>query len=495
MKFSQLAVPGAAPGGFISGVDDKGEKAFSINDYKGRYLVIVFYQADWECQEYLQAFSDLQEHFRSVKVEVVGCSTDSTKVHKCWIKTDRDDGGFSGKFNLALWSDPSGSLASQYDLYDEEAGQCIDGVVIIDDEGLVRHAMTTSLECTDTATNTLEMARMLKVYKVEGTNTSKPLHSGGTAASAVNIDPAELEKDWDISRDPELIKVLDIAKRLGRAQPPQMVYRPKNPVFDLLPTRIRRLVNPKAALKSCSASLHRNLAGFGPSGDVSKNQRLQIENIMRKVVGVAYMPEDLTGEYTSLGSLTQREQTRFLESEVFALTGDAWMKEPGALEWTEGKGVFVNNYGNFLLWVNLADQLKLVSTAQGQDTKYVLLRLQKAVVRIEEAIKACQQKGFTTNNSGFSHCKKGVNGTGFEISFTIELPGFREAGRAELDKAKADLNLKIEPEGDASTFSVVLKQAADDSEHDIVTKSVETVDKLWKMDLELQSRLGVKLTL
>ena len=54
--------------------------------------------------------------------------------------------------------------------------------------------MTTSLECTDTATNTLEMARMLKVYKVEGTNTSKPLHSGGTAASAVNIDPAELEK-------------------------------------------------------------------------------------------------------------------------------------------------------------------------------------------------------------------------------------------------------------------------------------------------------------
>jgi len=492
MKFSQLAVPGAAPGGFISGVDQTGEKAFSINDYKGRFLVIVFYQADWECQEYLQAFSDLQEQFRSVKAEVVGCSTDSSKVHQCWIKTDREDGGFSGRFNLALWSDPSGSLASQYDLYDEEAGQCIDGVVIIDDEGVVRHAMTTSLECTDTATNTLEMTKMLKVYKVEGKTKTKAPNTSGTT---VKLDPADLEKDWDVSRDPELIKVLDIAKRLGQAQPPQMVYRPRNPVFDLLPTRIRRLVNPKAALKSCSASLQRNLAGFGPSGEVSMNQRLQIENIMKKVMGVAYMPEDLTGEYTSLGSLNQREQTRFLESEVFALTGDAWMKEPGAVEWTDGQGVFVNNYGNFLLWVNLADQLKLVSTAQGQDIKYVLLRLQKAVVRIEEAIKACQQKGFTTNNSGFSHGKHGVNGTGFEISFTIELPGFGQAGRAELDKAKADLKMKIEPERHANTFRTVLKEAVDESEHDIVTRSVEAVDKLWKMDMELQSRFGVKLTL
>jgi len=498
MKFSMLAVPGSAPGGFISGVDDKGEKAFSINDYKGKYLVIVFYNGDWECQEYLQAFSDLQEKFRSVKAEVVACSTDSTKVHQCWIKTDREDGGFSGRLNLALWSDPSGSLASQYDLFDEEESLCIDGVVIIDDEGIVRHAMTTSLECGDTANNTLEMVRMLKVYKVDDADTkkSKPSPAAAGAVTPVKIDPAQLEKDWDISRDPELLKVLDIAKRLGQAQPPQMVYRPKNPIFDLLPTRIRRLVNPKASLKWCSASLQRNLAGFGPSGDVSKNQRLQIENIMKKVMGVAYMPEDLTGKYTCLENLNQREQTKFLESDVFALTGDAWMKEPGAVQWTEGKGVFVNNYDNFVLWVNLADQLKLVSAAQGQDIKYVLLRLQKAAVRIEEAIKSCQQKGFTTNNSGFAHGKKGVFGTGFEITFAIELPGFLEAGRAELDKARAELKLRIEPEiRGLNTFKVVMKQVPDDSEHDIVTKSVETVDKLWKMDLELQSRYGVKLTL
>merc|ERR1711892_862723 len=168
------------------------------------------------------------------------------------------------------------------------------------------------------------MVRMLKVYKVDDADPKKiePKPSYGGSARAVSPVKFDPEKDWDISRDPELLKVLDIAKRLGQAQPPQMVYRPKNPIFDLLPTRIRRLVNPKASLKWCSASLQRNLAGFGPSGDVSKNQRLQIENIMKKVMGVAYMPEDLTGKYTCLENLNQREQTKFLESDVFALTGD-----------------------------------------------------------------------------------------------------------------------------------------------------------------------------
>ena len=50
-------------------------------------------------------------------------------------------------------------------------------------------------------------------------------------------------------------------------------------------------------------------------------------------------------------------------------------------------GVFVNNYNNFVLWVNQDDQLRLVSVSNGKDLKYALLRLQKAVARVEEALK------------------------------------------------------------------------------------------------------------
>ena len=73
-------------------------------------------------------------------------------------------------------------------------------------------------------------------------------------------------QDWDVSEDPELLKVLNMAKMLGRAQPPKVQTYSKNPLFDLLPTAIRKLSNPKATVKCSVASLQRNLAGFGPNG-------------------------------------------------------------------------------------------------------------------------------------------------------------------------------------------------------------------------------------
>ena len=51
------------------------------------------------------------------------------------------------------------------------------------------------------------------------------------------------------------------------------------------------------------------------------------------------------------------------------------------------KGVYVNNYENFVVWVNKDDHVRIVSAAKGQDIKYVLLRLQKVIGKIEETLK------------------------------------------------------------------------------------------------------------
>ena len=102
---------------------------------------------------------------------------------------------------IALWSDPAGSLSVQFDLYDAEENQCLDGIVIIDEGGVVRHAMTTSLECTDTAMNTFEMVNMLKKYKVDAkdvkkssSKTTSTSSASGRGISPVKLDRAEMEK-------------------------------------------------------------------------------------------------------------------------------------------------------------------------------------------------------------------------------------------------------------------------------------------------------------
>merc|ERR1719166_950106 len=202
------------------------------------------------------------------------------------------------------------------------------------------------------------------------------------------------------------------------------------------------------------------------------------------------MPEELTGTFTTLKNLNTRDQSKFLDKDVFHLTYDDWMSTPGARQWSDGDGVFVNNYSNFLLWVNLEDQLRLVSVAKGQDLKYVLLRLQKAVARIEEALKSCQQRGFATNDGKFVHSRREVYGTGLEVVVTMELIGFAKAGMAEIEKARREIGVKIDKcDKGSATFTVTLNQGPDDEEEEIVKKTIVAVDSLGRMDAELQSRL------
>jgi len=489
---SDCAVPGPAKSSPLDSVNGngEGERRIAVADFKGKFLVIIFFKNN-DSKEFLKAFSDLADLFRGNKIELIGCSRDSCSSTSSWLKSS-----WSGSCKIPICSDPQGTFTTQYDLWDDN-GFCQDGLVIIDETGMVRQVMTSSLEPKDTAKSILEVIGLLRKNKVDARDLqlAGPKSSGGRGVSPVTLDRGQMEAGWDVSSDPELQKVLNKARMLGKAKPVKIQPVSRTPQFNLTPDQIRKnLKNPVrgAPVRWCSATLHRNLTGFGKSGDMMKDQKVKLENLIKKVMGVAYMPEDLTGQYTCLSTLNQRDQTKFLESDIFSMSGDSWMKEPGAVEWSAGKGVFINNYSNFILWVGLDDQLRFVSLAKGTDLKYVLLRLQKAVSRIEEALKSCNERGFTNNNGSFAHSKRGVYGTGFEATFTIDLPGFGKAEKSELEKAANELFLDIVKGRSGNLYTVNIRQSIEDTEEEIVQRSVESVDNLFNMDKQLQARLGIK---
>jgi len=485
MKFSSLAVPGTAPSFSVKGVVGGDISDIRVTDYSGKYLIIVFYTEDFACYEGIGAFNDSIEKFKNLKCEVVACSTDSPQCHKSWIKAPKDDGGFEGHLSLALLSDPSGGMADKYDCYDEEEGMCRSAVVIIDNKSVVRHVMTTDMDMREVVNSCLEIIKLLKKHPVSDKERARDV-------SPVHID---MEKDWDVSGDPALQRVLNLAKMLGKAAPPRARSPAKKATFGLNPTKIRRLVNPKAPVKCCRVTLHRNIGGYGNSADIPKSQRIQIEALMKKVMGVAYMPEELTGMYQNIYNLNQRQRIKFIEDEVFRVSGDSWLKEPDSYQWKEGAGVFVNNYRNFVLWINREDQLKLVSAQKGADLKYVLLRLDKAVRKIEEAMQVLSKRGFSEKDGQYVHCRPDVYGTGLETTFTIDLPGFQKAGRNELEQCCQELKIKVEQEGkDDLCWKVRSKQTNGDIEAEIIERSVEAVEKLWAMDKEKQQKFGIKTT-
>ncbi|XP_034658972.1 peroxiredoxin-2 [Drosophila subobscura] len=116
-----------------------GFRNLALRDLRGRYVLLVFYPADFSfvCPTELQAFSDRALEFRNVGCEVVACSTDSHFVHCAWMGQPRKKGGL-GDMDIPMLADKSMKIAKDYGVLDEKTGLALRATFIIDREGLVR---------------------------------------------------------------------------------------------------------------------------------------------------------------------------------------------------------------------------------------------------------------------------------------------------------------------------------------------------------------------
>ncbi|RUP46628.1 hypothetical protein BC936DRAFT_146708 [Jimgerdemannia flammicorona] len=75
----------------------------SLDDYKGKFLVMVFYPADFTfvCPTELIAFSDRSADFNKLGAQVVGISVDNAHSHLAWVNTPRKQGGL-GRMEIPL---------------------------------------------------------------------------------------------------------------------------------------------------------------------------------------------------------------------------------------------------------------------------------------------------------------------------------------------------------------------------------------------------------
>jgi peroxiredoxin (alkyl hydroperoxide reductase subunit C) len=109
-------------------------KDISLSDYKGKYVVLFFYPADFTfiCPTEIQEFSRRNEEFRALNCAILGASTDSKHSHKAWIKNGL------GPLNHPLLADFNKTIARDYDCLEPDGVACR-ATVIIDPEGIVQH--------------------------------------------------------------------------------------------------------------------------------------------------------------------------------------------------------------------------------------------------------------------------------------------------------------------------------------------------------------------
>ena len=90
---------------------------FSLEQYRGKYVVFFFYPADFTfvCPTELIAFQEKIEEFTSRNAVLVGASTDSEFSHWKWLQTPQNAGGIQG-VKYPLFADHNLMVSKAYDV-------------------------------------------------------------------------------------------------------------------------------------------------------------------------------------------------------------------------------------------------------------------------------------------------------------------------------------------------------------------------------------------
>jgi peroxiredoxin (alkyl hydroperoxide reductase subunit C) len=111
-------------------VGDGEFKKVSLSDYKGKWVVLFFYPADFTfiCPTEITEFSKRDNEFKEANAQVLGVSTDSKYSHKAWVK------GELGKLNHPLVADFNKTISRDYDCLKPD-GQAQRATFIINNDG------------------------------------------------------------------------------------------------------------------------------------------------------------------------------------------------------------------------------------------------------------------------------------------------------------------------------------------------------------------------
>lgn len=157
--FSPRLVGNKAPDWKMQGFHNGEFHDYTLDGYKGKWLVMFFYPLDFTfvCPTEIKGFSAAAEKFKGMNAEVVGVSTDSVHSHKAWVERDFTDG-----LNIPLLSDMTKDVSYDYGVLLEDEGIALRGTFIIDPEGVVRYAVVSDNNVGRSVGETLRVLQALQ---------------------------------------------------------------------------------------------------------------------------------------------------------------------------------------------------------------------------------------------------------------------------------------------------------------------------------------------
>ena len=116
---------------------------------------------------------------------------------------------------------------------------------------------------------------------------------------------------------------------------------------DMDPEKVVGNIEPGVPVHSTRIRVGRNIDGFGLSPGITKQQRLDVESLMKKAFG--NLKGDLAGSYYPLTGMSESVKKQLVDDHFLFISGDKNLIVSGMeRDWPEGRGIFHNTDKTFL---------------------------------------------------------------------------------------------------------------------------------------------------
>ncbi len=141
-------------------------KKVKLSDYKGKWLILLFYPADFTfvCPTELKEAALLYKKFQAAGAELISVSPDTVFVHKAW----HDESAAIKLVDFPMGADPTGNLCRQFGTYMDESGLALRGTFIIDPDGVLKTSEMHDLGIGRSAAETLRKLEAAKFVREFG---------------------------------------------------------------------------------------------------------------------------------------------------------------------------------------------------------------------------------------------------------------------------------------------------------------------------------------
>jgi peroxiredoxin len=141
------------------------DQKIQLSELGNKKIILAFYPADWSpvCGDQMALYNEILSDFTQHNAQLIGISVDSKWCHLAFAEQN--------KFHFPLLSDfePKGDVAKQYQVYNNESGQCHRALYVIDEGGIIRWSYLSPLGINpgaDGILNALEQIDNLKEIEV-----------------------------------------------------------------------------------------------------------------------------------------------------------------------------------------------------------------------------------------------------------------------------------------------------------------------------------------